>query len=59
MTTSLPSYWDSTILEGLYYADVITEIPGKFTYALVANDLVWDNWYDAAIDSEIYSVTTA
>ena len=57
--TTLPSSWDPTILEGLYYADVIAEVPEKFTYALTANDLVWDNWYDAATDAEIYSITAA
>ena len=57
--TALPSYWDPTILEGLYYADVIAETPGKFTYALTANDLVWDSWYDAATDAEIYTINSA
>ena len=56
---TLPDAWDPTILEGLYYEDVILEIPDKFKYALTTNHLTFDNWYDAAIDTEIYSVNAA
>ena len=59
MSASLPDSWDPTIFEGIYYYDVIVEIPDTFTFALIANDLTWDNWYDAAIDDTIYSMTTA
>ena len=56
---TLPEAWDQTILEGLIYQDLILEKPDRFTYTLTANHLTFDNWYDAVIDNEIYSVTTA
>ena len=56
---TLPDAWDPTILEGLYYQDVIPEMPDLFTYVLTANHNTFDDWYDAVLDDEIYAVNEA
>ena len=56
---TLPDSWDPTIVEGLFYYDVISASPDGFTYSLIADHLTFDSWHDAATDEEIYEVTVA